>query len=897
MTGDVDDRVEAESPPPVGWHTFDQQAVERILDTGPDGLSTAEHEARVVRHGPNQLREAPGLSTLTILWHQFESPLVYVLLLAGVISALLGEYIDAIAISAVLIINAAIGFVQERQAERSVDALLRLVAPQARVIRDGAELQVDSRELVPGDLVLLESGVRVPADLRLIDASMLTADESLLTGESLPVAKQVAPVVSPTVAVADRTNMAFAGTNVARGRGRGYVVATGQQTALGAIAERVRVEAAPETPLQQRMNRLARIISVAVAVAALLVFAIGLARGYSVSRMFTVAVAMAVSAVPEGLPVAFTITLAIGVRRMARRNAIVRRLPAVEALGSTTTIGSDKTGTLTENRMTVRAIWADGTHYSLEDGNPTPALSGEHSPLYLTLLTGVLANEARLSRTNGDLSIQGDPTDAALLLVATRLGLDVEVVRARYQFVAEVPFEPERQYAASVRGQGDHLQLFVKGAPERVLAMCSDVLTTTDRPPVDLTAVHQAAAELAARGLRVLAMAVGPLSRDALDDDDLTQSSALSFVGLQGMLDPPRTGVPDAIRACREAGIRVLMITGDHAATARSIAQAVGLTSTGTPVLTGTELDALDDTQLRQRTREVDIYARVAPEHKLRIVHGLQRNGEVVAVTGDGVNDAPALKVADIGVAMGKSGTDVAREVADIILADDNFVSIHAAVEEGRVTFDNVRKATFFLLGTGAAEILTILLALVLGWRMPLLAAQLLWLNLVTDSLQVLALAFEPGEPDVLRRPPRPPREGIMSWLLWERVGLSAAVMALGTLFLFRWELDHGASLATAQTVALTAMVLYQMFQVGNARSETRSLFRMSPYSNPFLLLAAIAAIIVHAAALDLLPTQYVLRVEPIGLLSWVRIALVASSILVAVELHKWLRRVRKEPP
>jgi calcium-translocating P-type ATPase len=871
------------------WHTLAPEEVASRFSTGTEGLRDADAAARLAKDGPNRLPEQPPTGALVVLLHQFSSPLIYILVIAAVITLVLGEYIDAAVIGTVLALNALIGYTQERRAESSVRALMQLMSPRARVLRDGSEREIESRELVRGDVVLLESGARVPADLRLFATTALRIDESLLTGESLPVTKSSETLDTPDLPVAERANMAFMATVVASGRGQGYVVATAVDTAVGNIAETMRTEIEADTPLQQRMARFAHLIGLVVATSAVLAFGIGLWVGESVSDMFTVAVALAVASVPEGLPVVFTITLALGVRRMAQRRAIVRRLPAVETLGSTTVIGSDKTGTLTENRMTVREVWSAGQLTTLThppSGEQAPPDPG--SPLALTLAAGVLTNEATLREENGELATQGDPTEAALLLSSAALGQDPERTRGEYEVVEELPFEPERQYSASLQHRNGADVLFVKGAPERLLAMCAHVLTGDGERPLDEAPVLEAAHDMASRGLRVLGMAyrTSPDGRTAA----LREPRDLVFLGLQGMMDPPRAAVPDAIRGCQQAGIRVVMITGDHAETALAIGRQLGIAGEDAQPLTGRDIERLSDDELRRRVASVTVYARVAPEHKLRVVQALRSSGEVVAVTGDGVNDAPALKAADIGIAMGRSGTDVAREAADMVLADDNFVSIHAAVEEGRVTFDNLRKATFFLVSTGAASIVMILTALGAGWPLPMVAAQLLWLNLVTNGLQDVALAFEPGEPDVLQRPPRARAEGVMSALLWERTVVAGLVMAAGTLVLFGWELSRGATLGYAQTVALTTMVLFQMFHVGNCRSEHRSIFTRSPFSNPFLFLATIAALGIHVGALYFAPTQLVLRVEPLEREAWMRIVGVAASILVAMEVHKLLR-------
>jgi Ca2+-transporting ATPase len=881
----------------VNWHGMDGDEVERALETGGHGLTTADADARRARYGPNQLEEEPPTPAWVVFVRQFSSPLIFILLVALAVTLALGEYLDASVIAAVLLLNAVIGSTQERKAEGAVRALMQLVVPRARVIRNGRDVEIDSRDLVPGDVVLLESGARIPADLRLVGANALQVDESLLTGESVPVTKRVDPV-SPDAQLSDRACMAYTGATVTAGRGRGVVVATGANTELGAIAGLMRSEAVAATPLQLRMDHFAKIIGIVVGAAAVVAFASGVALGEPTEDMFLVAVALAVSAVPEGLPVAATITLAVGVRRMARRNAIIRRLPAVETLGSTTVIGSDKTGTLTENRMTVQEIWTPGHRYGLSGGSldgdyledDEPAAIGDHPGLHETLLAGVLTNEADLHWSGDELTTTGDPTEVALLLSALTAGLEPSDVRAAYPAFAEIPFEPAQQYSASICTRHERQTVFVKGAPERVLGMCTEMLTDQGPAPLDAGVVAEAARQMAASGRRVLALAERALP-DALDDPaDVAEPDGLVLVGLQAMIDPPRAGVRDSIAACQTAGIRVVMITGDHVDTARAIAAQLGIDGTDA-ALTGSQLAEVNDDELAERVQRVSVYARVSPEDKLRIVRALQAGGEVVAVTGDGVNDAPALKAAEIGIAMGDKGTDVAREASEMVLADDNFVSITAAVEEGRVTFDNIRKVTFFLVSTGAAEITAILVAVWLQWPLVLLPAQLLWLNLVTNGVQDVALAFEPAERGVLQRPPRRPGGGVLDRVMWERVVLAGLVMGAGMLVMFRWELDGTGSLVKAQTVALTTMVVFQVFQAGNSRSETESVLRKSPFSNKLLFASSIAALGIHVAALHLPFTQYVLRVEPIGFGAWIRIVAIATSILVAMELHKALRR------
>ncbi len=879
----------------TSWHATSLAEVESSLSTSPHGLALTDAADRLTVHGPNVLREDPPPSAAVVFLRQFLSPFILILVVAAVVTLIMGELLDTALIAVALLLNAVIGFVQERRAAGAVRALMKLVVPHSRVVRDGQEWDLDSPDLVPGDLVVLESGTRVPADLRLCAVNGLTIDESLFTGESLPVDK-VSATVDEQARTADRPSMAFTGTIVASGRGRGYVVATGDDTELGSIADSIRREDAGEIPLQARMARFAKVIGVSVLIAAALTFASGVALGESVNDMFHVAVAMAVSAVPEGLPVAVTVTLAIGVTRMARRHAVLRRLPALETLGSTTVVGSDKTGTLTENRMTVQAVWAGGTLH------PAPEeLRQDGEALRLTLLAGALTNEADLLHTTDATVSTGDPTEVALLVAADAAGIDPNEARDQHRLVAEIPFESHRRYSATVRDYEDGRAVFVKGAPEQVIGMCTQILTEEGQVRLDPDAAHTAAQDLAARGLRVLAMAYRVLDRDAIHAHASGATPApgehidpdeLVLLGFEAMMDPPRPGVRESIAACHDARIRVVMITGDHGITARAIAEQLGILDAAHPrVLTGAEMAGLDDQALRDALDEVSVFARVSPNDKLRIVRALEDRGDVVAVTGDGVNDAPALRAGAIGVAMGEGGTDVAREASDMVLSDDNFVSIVAAIEEGRIAFTNIRKVSFFLISTAAAETAAIMASVWLGWPLLLVPAQILWLNLVTNGVQDLALAFEPGSREVLKRPPRPRREGILSRTMWERTALVGIVMAAGALAMFRWQLDRDDSLLAAQSVALTTLVVFNIFQAGNARAENRSLFTINPFANPFLFWATLGAIVLHVGALYFPPTQWLLGIEPISGGAWIRAIIVASSILVAVEAHKAVRR------
>jgi magnesium-transporting ATPase (P-type) len=894
--------TDVRTPPPLPAQPWSLEADRLLaeLSTQRTGLSAAEADSRLQQYGRNELEEVRGRGPLAILVDQFKSPLIYILLIAGAVTILLQEFIDAGVIAFVLALNAVVGFSQEYRAEQSMAALRQLARARARVLRDGSEREIDAAELVPGDVILLETGDRVPADARILQLAALEVDESLLTGESTAVGKNVAVLAAET-AIADRLNAVYMGSVITRGRGRAIVTATGSATELGRIADRVAQIGETKTPLQQRMASFAHIIGGAILVACLVGFGIGVVQGEDLGQVLLAMVALAVAAIPEGLPIVLTVALAISVRRMAQRQVIIRRLPAVETLGSCTVIGSDKTGTLTQNRMTVRAIHAGGRDYEVTGGGygrQGKVLAQGHTaeitegdPLHLALLVGALCNDASLLPAESDYEVRGDPTEIALLVAAAKAGLLKDELEERYVRVAEIPFESDTRYAATFHrdetGQGPRF-VALKGAPEQVLAMCRSDLAGE---PLDVEGLLGRADAMAAGGLRVLAMAYRelPAQHEEMQDPQ-AHIGDLVFVGLQGMIDPPRDEAIEAVRGCQEAGIRVLMITGDHATTALAIAQQLGIAGPDDQAMSGAEIERMDDGDLMEIVPQVSVYARVSPEHKLRIVMALKRRNQIVAVTGDGVNDAPALKAADIGAAMGRSGTDVAKEAADMVVTDDNFASIFAAVEEGRVAFDNVRKTTFFLISTGAGAVIAVLASLLFQFPLPFLPAQMLWLNVVTNGVQDVALAFEPGEKDVLQRKPRRINEGVVSRLLWERTAIAGLVMAIGTLALFLLELQEHGDLGRAQTVALTTMVLFQVFHIGNSRSEHRSAFAKSPFSNPFLLVGTVIALSLHVAALYLPFTQFVLRVEPLDVETWVRMLAVAASILVVVEAHKFLR-------
>jgi magnesium-transporting ATPase (P-type) len=882
------------------WHAEPAEDVLDALDAAAEGLDGDTARRRLDEHGPNELEQEEETPAWRHLLNQFTSPLIYILIVAGIVTSALQEWIDTGVIAVVLILNAAIGFTQERKAERSVQALAELAAPEARVLRDGQEQEVEAPEVVPGDVLLLEAGDRVAADARLLDGDELTIDESLLTGESKPVTKSSDPV-DPDAVPADRTSMAFMGSNVTKGRGRAVVVATGTRTELGQISEQVQSQEETDTPLQERMKRLANIIGLVVVGSAALTFLAGLLVGRELGEMLLTAVALAVGVVPEGLPVVVTVTLALGVRRMAQRGALIRELPAVETLGSTSTIGCDKTGTLTRNEMTVQEVWTAAGHWGIteqasDDLDPMPGdgvedLEADH-PLRLTLMTGILTNEATLAGggDGDDPDVEGEPTEAALVVSAMHAGVDVDAARDAEEVLADAPFESSQRYSAAVRARDGGARLYLKGAPERVLELCGQMATQDGCTDLDAEGVEDAATSMAGRGLRVLAMAYCDLDSAP---DAVPEPENLTLAGLQGMLDPPRDGVAEAIAECNDAGVRVVMITGDHADTARAIAEQLGLAEPDSRVLTGQELEDMSEEELADCVLEVPVFARVSPEHKLKIIEAVQSHDQVAAVTGDGVNDAPALKAADIGVAMGKAGTDVAREASDMVLTDDDFVSIRHAVAEGRVTFDNIRKVTFFLLSTDPATIVVILASVLMGLPLPYVPAQLLWLNLVTNGLQDVALAFEPAEEDVLRRPPQTSTAGVLGWVLWERAVIMGLIMAAGSLGLFAWAIAGGMDLEPARTIALTTLVVAMGFHVFNARSERQSVFTRNPLSNPYLLAAQAGALALHVGALYLPFTQAVLRVEPFDASWWLRMVAVGVVVVAASEVHKLVRSRR----
>ena len=924
------------------WHALPCEEVVDLLETdATDGLGQFAVRHRLEQFGPNTLTPPKGKGALLRFLLQFHNPLVYILNAAGVVTLLLGDYIDAIVIFGVVLVNAAIGYVQEAKAVSAIEALSQAMTTGARVVREGETVDVPATEIVPGDLVLLQAGDKVPADLRLLRTRDLRIDESALTGESVAVEKDTL-VRERDTTLADRTDIAYASSLVTYGTGAGLVIATGDSTEVGRISRLIAEAETLQTPLTKKIAAFSRILLIVILALGAVTFVVGMLRGETAAEMFKAAVALAVGAIPEGLPAAVTITLAIGVNRMARRRAIIRHLPAVETLGSTTVICSDKTGTLTENQMTVQRMVAGGRVYVLEgsgyapegsigllpvgdggdgvvgasgagepvtasgqeaEGTAEPPLDGQLDDVGLEVLrAGLLCNDSRIFEEEGRWLVQGDPTEGALVTSALKAGLEADTVSAGLPRLDAIPFESEHQYMATLHATvhdagGRRRLIYAKGAAEVMLDRCSTMLAAGgEEVPLDRQSVHAQVEELAAEGLRVLAFARGQ-GRDGDDDISHDEVEGLTFLGLQAMIDPPRPEAIAAVAAGKQAGLVGKMITGDHGVTAAAIARQMGLLEGaagddgGRPAaLTGAEMAALKDREFISVAHDTDVFARVTPEQKLRLVEALQSRGNVVAMTGDGVNDAPALKQADIGVAMGVGGTDVAKDAADMILTDDNFASIEAAVEEGRGVFDNLTKFITWTLPTNLGEGLVILAAVFLGTALPILPVQILWINMTTAVLLGLMLAFEPKEHGIMGRPPRRPGAPILSAALIRRILLVGALLLGAAFGLFEWaSAVQGTSLDVARTIAVNVFVTVELFYLFNCRSLTRSVFRIHPLSNRWVL-GGVAITIALQLMYTYAPFMHVaFQSAPLTLEHWSYILAAGVATLFIVEFEKWL--------
>ena len=887
------------------WHLLPAEEVLGILESDREkGLDRSEIENRRRRFGANVITAKKGRGPLMRFLLQFHQPLIYILLAAALITALLQEWVDAGVIFGVVIVNALIGFLQESKAVRAIEALAETMVTEATVLRSGEKTRISSTEVLPGDIVLLQSGDKVPADMRLLSVRDLRADESALTGESVPVEKSHEPLSDDAV-LADRKNMAYGSALITYGQAAGIVVAIGDNTEVGRISGLISATTELETPLIRKISEFSKVLLYVILLLAAATFGVGLLRGSSAFDMFMAAVALSVGAIPEGLPAALTITLAIGVARMARRRAIIRKLPAVETLGSTTVICSDKTGTLTENQMTVQAVHAGGEAFAVSGAGYAPSgriaaaggtpVETPGAALTETLRCGLLCNDSLLVQKEGRLTVQGDPTEGALIAAAAKGGLAMEAEVVKRKRLDTIPFESQHQYMATLHAApaGGTAVMYAKGSVEAMLERCETALTAKgESAKLDAAEVMEAANTMAAGGLRVLAFARKELPGGTRKIGHEDVAGGMTFLGLQGMIDPPRAEAIEAVERCHSAGIRVKMITGDHALTAAAIARQIGLRN-AQRVITGRELAGIGEKELIDTVEDVSVYARVAPEQKLRLVEALQSRGNVVAMTGDGVNDAPALKRANIGVAMGITGTDVAKEAADMVLTDDNFASIEAAVEEGRGTFDNLTKFIVWTLPTNIGEGLVILAAVVAGAVLPILPVQILWINMTTAVLLGLMLVFEPKEPGIMDRPPRDPKEPILTRVLIWRLLIVGFLMLVCAFGLFEYELAFlGASEAQARTVAVNVFVMVEVFYLFNCRSLTKSVFEVGFFSNPWVFAGAAAMVLLQLLFTYVPMMNVAFESAPIGTASWLRILAAASVVMLIVGAEK--RFVRK---
>ncbi len=903
-----------QSQPSNEWHQLTADEILAHLDSDLDrGLTSEEAQARLAEHGPNTITPQKSEGPLRRTLAQFNQPLIIILIIAGAVTAFLQEWVDAGLIFGVVVINAIIGYLQESKAVKAIEALARTMTSEATVVRDGRRTRMPASQLVPGDVIVLQAGDKIPADMRLTYTRDLRIDESTLTGESVPVEKWTNPQDEET-ALADRVNMAYASTLVAAGQGTGVVVMTGDDTEVGRISDLIAGAQDLKTPLTRKIAHLSKLLLFVILGLAVITAVVGIVRGQPAVEMFLAAVALAVGAIPEGLPAAVTITLAIGVSRMARRRAIIRKLPAVETLGSTTVICSDKTGTLTENQMTVQRVATRNQSYEVTGGGYSPEgeIVGDEpdAALVATLRAGVLCNDSSLYQEDEQWRISGDPTEGALIVSAIKGGINREEMDHLYPRLDTVPFESEHQYMATLHlcredGKEDRVA-YVKGAVEKVSSRCSYELDGSgNRVPVDSARIERAAWDMASEGLRVLAFAQKDMPEDAEEITHEHVDDGLLFLGLQGMIDPPRQEALQAVEVCHRAGIRVKMITGDHAMTAVAIAEQLNLRGPGCALeeevhaITGTELENIDDADLPRTAEDTYVFARVTPEQKIRLVDALQSQGHVVAMTGDGVNDAPALRQADIGVAMGITGTEVAKEAADMILTDDNFASIKAAVEEGRGVFDNLTKFIAWTLPTNLGEGLVILTAVFAGAALPILPVQILWVNMTTAVLLGLMLAFEPKETGIMERRPRDPKAPILSGALIGRILIVGVLLLVGAFGLYEYFERAGYSLDVARTVAVNVFVFGEMFYLFNCRSLTLPSWRMSLRTNPFFFGGVTVMTALQMLYTYLPGMNRLFGSAPLDLSAWAWVVGVAVVIHVIVEIEKAIRRrwERKQPP
>ena len=895
----------APSPSPDSWHALDADEVQHRLQSGPAGLSDAEVQRRRARHGPNRLAPPKRRGPLLRFVLQFHNILLYVMLGAAAITAVLGHWVDTGVLLSAVLVNAIIGFIQEGKAESALEAIRSMLSPHATVWRDGRRIDIDAGDLVPGDRVLLASGDRVPADLRLVEVRELRVEEAALTGESLPVDKDT-QAVSADAPLGDRGGMAYCGTLVVYGQATGIVVATGSRTEIGQINRMLEGIRHLSTPLLRQIDRFGRTLALTILALSAATFLLGvLWRGHAPAEMFMMVVALAASAIPEGLPAIMTVTLALGVQRMARRHAIVRRLPAVETLGSVTVICSDKTGTLTRNEMTVRRVVCAGLDVDVAGAGYEPVgdfsigarvIDGNRHPaLAMTLRAGVLCNDAQLREDDGAWQVVGDPTEGALLVLGQKAGFTQHIGSAEWPRLDSIPFESQHRFMATWHRDVDGQSwIFVKGAPERMLDICGFERTDEGERPVEPDTWRRMANDTAARGMRLLGLACKRAAPAGARLGFSDVAHGFTMLGLVGIVDPPREEAIRAVDDCHRAGIRVKMITGDHVETARAVGAQLAI-GVGKPAITGAELALMDDAALRRVAMEVDVFARASPEHKLRLVQALQDDGQVVAMTGDGVNDAPALKRADVGVAMGQKGTEAAKEAADVVLANDNFATIAAAVREGRAVYDNLRKFILFMLPTNGGEALVVIAAILFELTLPLTPAQILWINMVTSGTLGLALAFEPAEDGLMRRRPRPPGAPLLSGFFVWRLLLVSVLMMTGALGLFLWELALGTGLESARTMAVNAIVVAEMFYLLNSRHVLASVLNREGLTGNRVALWAIAACVPLQLAFTHWPVmQGIFGSADLSIVEWLKVLAAGLLVFCVAEVEKFV--IRRTP-
>jgi len=894
------------------WHSLSAEQVLERLDSSFRGLNSDEASRRFKALGPNELEEGKKMSKLGLLIEQVRNPLIAVLSLAAAISFLADKTIDAAVIIAVICINTALGFIKEYKAEEAILALRSQASAEARVLRDCPEkgtcqeMRIKSREVVPGDIILLEAGAKVPADARIIEEANLEIDESMLTGESVPARKRTDTLQGDLV-IAEKDNIIFAGTVVTQGRCKAAVYATGMKSEMGKIAHQISKTEKAKTPLKRRTLDLSKKLMILALIASSLTLVVGIWRGFELIELFLFTLAMAVSAIPEGLPAAITVVLAVGVSRMASRNAIIRKLDAVETLGSITAVCTDKTGTLTTNQMTVQKIFlagrmvdVSGVGFQPQGGFEiagSPLIASEDRSLDMFLKIAALCNDSSLKSDKEDRwKILGDPTEGALVVASAKAGLKKSRLEESLPRIEEIPFDPKNRYMATFhRTDSGEALAFLKGAPETILDMCTHVLdegetrALTEEDKKDYLA---ASSDMAGEALRVLALAYAPIKFQDMERFKSDGPAELIFAGFSGMIDPPRPEAIRSVKLCKSAGIKVTMATGDHKITAQAIAREIGIYEEGSRVLSGSELDSLSDEKLDALIQDTSVFARVSPQHKHRIVQSLQRRGHIVAMTGDGVNDAPALKASEIGIAMGITGTDVTKETADMILTDDNFQSIVNAVEEGRVIFENIRKVVKYLISTNAGEILTILVSLIFLAINVLIftPVQILWVNLVTDGLLVINLAMEPKEEDVMDQPPRNPKANIINKDILKNVLFVAVFMAAGTIWVFTSELNGG-DIHRAQTLGFTTLAMFQIFNALNCRSRDKSVFRIGLFTNKYLIAAIAASIALQFTATEVAFFQMALGTVELSLHDWATIFAVSSTVFFAEEIRKLIMK------